>query len=497
MKRAYQHTSIACTVLLASVALSGCLKVGPEYVDPSANVATGWNTETNELMNYTMPNDTVWWKNAFNDPELNRLVELALDDNLTLRSASLRVLQSQQQLAIAIGSQYPQQQQATGAVTRSKANDNIANNYSLGMNLSWEADIWGRFSSQVESASAAMDASVADYDGALVSIVSQVAQNYVLIRTFRNRVKVAQDNIELQQSNLDITQAKFNAGEVSELDVNQAQSLLNNTKATISSYEVSLQQLKNAQAVLLGQPPQAFSSYVTESSEIPSVQAEVALGMPQDLIRQRPDIRAAERRLAAQSAEIDYAITELYPHLSIGGSVGTSAQNEGNLFESDSELWDITGMFQWNIFNYGRLQSNIRLQDATFQQLLTDYRSTVINAQADVENTIVAYLKSHEQLESYQLAADASKRAVNISQTQYTNGLIPFNTVINTLTSDAQQQDLLATAKGTVASNLIQVYRALGGAWEIRNGQDPVDLLPASTEQEMLERTKYWEDVLD
>ena len=497
MKRLCQQSSIATTARLLSVALSGCLKVGPEYTKPTANTATGWAVEPNPLMNNTMQNGAAWWKNAFQDAELNRLVELALDDNLTLRSASLRVLQSQQQLAIAIGNQYPQQQQATGAATRSKANDNIANNYNLGMNLSWEADIWGRFSSQVESASSAMDASVADYDGAIVSIVSQVAQNYVLIRTFRNRVEVAQDNIELQQSNLDITQAKFDAGEVSELDVNQAQSLLNNTKATISSYEVSLQQLKNAQAVLLGQPPQTFAHYITESSKIPTVQAEVALGMPQDLIRQRPDIRAAERRLAAQSAEIDFAITELYPHLSIGGSVGTSAQNEGDLFESDSELWDITGMFQWNIFNYGRLRSNIRLQDATFQQLLTDYRSTVINAQADVENTIVAYLKSHEQLVSYQLAADASKRAVNISQTQYTNGLIPFNTVITTLTSDAQQQDLLATAKGNVASNLIQVYRALGGGWEIRNGQDPVDLLPESTEQEMLNRTKYWEDVLN
>jgi len=497
MKRVYQQSSIAVAALLLSLTLSGCLKVGPEYTKPTADTATGWNVEPNTLMNNTMPDSIAWWKEAFQDPELNRLVELALDDNLTLRSASLRVLQSQQQLAIAIGNQYPQQQQATGAATRSKANDNIANNYSLGMNLSWEADIWGRYSSQIESASAAMGASIANYDGAVVSLVSQVAQNYVLIRTFRNRVEVAQKNIELQQTNLDIAQAKFDAGEVSELDVDQAASLLNNTKATIFNYEVSLQQLKNSLAVLLGQPPQAFASYLSDKSQVPSAKAEVALGMPQDLIRQRPDIRAAERRLAAQSAAINYAVTELYPHLSIGGSVGTSALNEGDLFESDSELWDITGMFKWNIFNYGRLQSNIRLQDATFQQLLTDYRSTVLNAQADVENTIVAYLKSHEQLESYQLAADASKRAVNISQTQYTNGLIPFNTVITTLTSDAQQQDLLATAKGNVASNLIQVYRALGGGWEIRNGQDPADRLPQSTKQEMLERTKYWEDVLN
>ena len=482
-------------ILLAAL-LNGCISVGPDYTEPKVSVESDWVELESSVLTNAPPTDPSWWKAAFEDPELDRLVELALQENLSLRSAGLRVLQAQQQLAIAVGNQFPQQQQATGGASRSKANNTIVNHYNLGLNIGWEADLWGRFRRQVEAASAELDADIASYDGVLVSLVSQVAQNYILIRTYQSRVDVAQKNIKLQASNLQIAQAKFNAGDVSELDVDQAESLLNNTKATVSTFEVSLQQFKNALAVLLGKPPQHFTDLLIHTNSIPKAQADLAIGMPQDLIRRRPDIRIAERQLAAQSAEIGFAVAELYPHFSIGGSVGTSAGQEGELFDSDSETWNIFSMFEWNILNYGRLRSNIRLQDALFQQLLVDYQDTVLQAQADVENAIVAYLKSHDQLVSYQLAAEASARAVKISTTQYKNGQIPFNTVISTLSSDAQQQDLLATAKGNVSANLIQVYKALGGGWQIRENRDPVDFLPAATKNEMQERSKHWNGLL-
>ena len=218
----------------------------------------------------------------------------------------------------------------------------------------------------------------------------------------------------------------------------------------------------------------------------------IALGMPQDLIRQRPDIRAAERQLAAQSAQIGVAVAELYPSFSIGGSIGTSAMSAGDLFESASNTWGLVGGFQWNIFNYGRLKSNVRLQDAVFQQLLEDYRQTVLQAQGEVENNIVAFLKSQQQLQAYQLAADASQRAAKISTAQYQDGLVDFNTVINTLVSLSSQQDQLAAIKGTVTTNLIAVYKSLGGGWEIRKSSEPRDLIPDQTREEMLERTGYW-----
>jgi len=374
--------------------------------------------------------------------------------------------------------------------------NNNRSEYSLGFNLSWEADIWGRFSRQVESSAAELDASVASYDGALVSLVSLVAQNYILIRTFQRRIEVANNNIELQQESLRIASAKFEVGDVSELDKNQAETLVYNSIASRSALEVSLQQLKNSLAILLGEPPQSFRYLLDEKREIPFVQANIALGMPQDIIRRRPDIRVAERQLAAQSAQIGFAITELYPSFLIGGAVGTSAAEPGDLFENNSQTWNLSGGFNWNIFNYGRLRSNVRLQDALFQQLLTDYRNIVLQAQGDVENAIVAYLKSHEQLAAYKTAAEASQRAVDVSTVQYQSGLIQFNTVISTLNAHAQQQDLLASTQGSVKTNLVQVYLSLGGGWEIRGSSNPAELLPAATKDEMIERIDYWEGVL-
>ena len=492
----YTNSIILSGLLLL---ISGCTSLGPDYVEPAADVQSSWleleKPQTPILVNKQQPLEASWWKSAFQDDELNRLIEQALAQNLTLRAAGLGVLQSQQQLAIAIGSQYPQQQQLSGLASREKSGGVTFNDYNLGFNLSWEIDFWGRFSRQIESASAELGASVASYDDALISLVAQVAQNYILIRTYQDRIKVARDNIRLQAESLRITQAKHDAGDVSELDVDQAESLLNNTKASVASLEISLQQFKNALAILLGTPPQGFNYLLSEQRKIPTVEADIALGMPQDIIRNRPDIRLAERQLAAQSAQIGYAITELYPHFSIGGSIGSSAMKSSDLFTSDSETWNLFGMFEWNIFNYGRLKSNVRLQDALFQQLLVDYRNTVLQAQADVENAIVAYLKSHEQLISYKLSAEASQRAVNVSRTQYENGLIDFNTVVSNLQAHVQQQDLLSSTQGSVATNLVQVYKALGGGWEIRENKSPVDFLPNSTKEQMLKRTKAWQEV--
>jgi NodT family efflux transporter outer membrane factor (OMF) lipoprotein len=406
------------------------------------------------------------------------------------------VLQAQQQLAFAIGNQFPQQQQGTGAAVREKADGATFNNYNLGFNLSWELDFWGRFSRQVESASASLDASVADYDGALVSLIAGVAQNYLLARTTQERLTVAHNNVKLQRESVRITTAKLESGEVSSLDVDQAQTLFYNTQASVASLEQSLQQFKNNLAILMGTPPHDMSDLLGGDHVMPTVSPEMALGMPQDIIRRRPDIRSAERQLAAQSAQVGFAVTELYPHFSIGGSIGTSATHSNDLFGNDYDTWDLFGGFRWNIFNYGRLKSNVRLQDALFQQLLEDYRGTVLRAQGEVENAIVAYIKSQQQFEAYQLAAAAAKRASDISQVQYRNGLVDFNTVITTLKTLLDQQDQLAAVHGTVTTNLVTVYKSLGGGWEIRDNRDPVNLLPESTKDEMLERSGVWKRVL-
>jgi len=485
-------------VLLVLIA-SGCATVGPDFQKPQAPVEAEWRESENPLIDTSSPLERDWWKAAFKDPILDELVEAALVQNLTLRSAGLRVLQARQQLAIAIGNQYPQQQQLTGDAgiqgTPSASSWEI---YDLGFNLSWEADVWGRFKRQIESASAALDASVANYDGVLISLIADVAQTYLLVRTTQQRLAVARHNLDLQRQSVEITAAKFKEGMTSGLDADQAQTLFFNTMASMHSFELSLQQSKNGLAILLGKPPRALGGMLDAPQPIPAVLPWIALGMPQDLIRRRPDIRVAERQLAAQSAQIGYAISELYPHFGIGGSIGTGVStNQGlqfsDLFSSETVFYGLTGFFQWNIFNYGRLKNNVRLQDAYFQQLLEDYRQSVLQAQGEVENAIVAFLKSQQRLAAIKSAADAAQRAADVATAQYEDGLVNFNTVITTLRSLATQQDQLATTQGTVGANLIAVYRSLGGGWQVRQGKEVIELIPGYTRDEMLQRTNYWD----
>jgi len=484
--------------LCLMVLVQACTVLGPTYEEPETPVQDEWSGVETAALSSNPPLDPQWWKSAFNDPVLNALVESALEQNLSLRSAALRVMQSQQQLAIAMGNRYPQTQAMSGEVNTNTTNLGMEEMYSLGFNLAWEVDFWGRYTLAVRSASAQFDASVADYDSVMISMIAAVAQNYLIIRTLERRLEVARVNQVLQEQSVRITTAKFDAGAVSALDVDQAETLLYNTRASIAFLEQSLQQTKNSLAILLGRLPQDMNGLITDVQPIPVVPAEIAVGMPQELIRRRPDIQTAERQLAAQGAQIGIAISELYPHFQIGGSIGTGAYNEfSDLFSAGSYTLNLFGAFQWNIFNYGRLRSNIRYQDAVFQQLLVDYYSTVLQAEGEVENSIVAYLKSQEQLESYRLATAAAERAATISTTQYDDGQVDFNTVITTLQSLQAQQDQLAASQGQVATNLVQVYKSLGGGWEVRGDKTAEELLPESIQQEMLQRTKYWKKILE
>lgn len=493
------------------VLVAGCTVVGPKYTEPTADVQSSWTELETKTLTTEPPLDPRWWKSAFGDPGLDQLIESALAQNLSLRSAALRVLEARQQLAIAIGYQFPQVQQLSGSAEVQKPsrstrdiNPQLANTYdlySLGFNLSWEVDFWGRNRLAVRSAAAGFDATVADYDGVMITLLADVARSYLQVRTLQEQIKVAQFNLKLQQESARIANAKLEAGAVSALDAEQAQTLLHNTEAQLVEEESSLQQVKNSLAVLLGRTPQELNGLLTDIRPIPSTPEEIAVGVPQELIRRRPDIRSAERRLAAQGAQIGIAISDLYPQFTIGGSIVSNATTVGagsasDLFKSNSVGSSLFGVFQWNIFNYGRLSSNVRLQDATFQQLLVDYRATVLQAQGEVENAIVAYVKDRQLLKAYQSAAAAAQRAVDVSTAQYEDGAVDFNTVLSTLGALRQQQDLVAATQGAVASSLVQVYKSLGGGWQIRQDLPPDALLPASTRQEMLDRTDYWNGIL-
>jgi NodT family efflux transporter outer membrane factor (OMF) lipoprotein len=478
--------------------VAGCM-VGPDYKTPPARVASQWLEFEDPLLKTSSPVEPLWWKQAFQDPVLDQLVDEALAGNLTLRSAALRVLQARQVLLIAKGNLFPQEQfiGATAAAVDPGAGAGASGVYNLNFNITWEIDVWGRIRRQIESASANFDATLSNYDGVLVSLIGQVAQTYLLIRTTEQRLTVAKTNVTYQEESVRISQAKFDAGEISSLDVEQGLTLLFSTRASVALLEQSVRQFKIALAILLGQLPQDLTGRLGKPGPIPAVSPVVAVGMPQDLIRRRPDIRTAERKLAAQSAQIGYAVSDLYPRFALAGLIGpavntATGQEFADLFNADNVTYNFGGFVRWNVLNYGRIENNIRLQDATFQQLLEDYRQIVLQAQGEVESSLVALFQSLLQLKELQEAADAAQRAADVSMEQYMDGLVDYNTVVTTLRALASQQDQLASIQGTVAVSLVEVYRSLGGGWEIRQTGNAGDLIPEETQEEMRERGRYW-----
>ncbi len=501
-----------CLSGLIALALLGtaCTTVGPDYKKPSAEVERQWLEVSDPKITSEALVDPKWWS-VFNDPVLNELIESAREQNLTLRSAGLRILEARAQLGIALGSKYPQLQQVSGDASREKLSKNATDNiplledsfalYNLDFTLTWEIDFWGRFRRLIESAAASLDASVANYDTVMVALVAEVARTYALIRTFEDRLKIARNNVTLQQGSLKIAEARFHGGLVSELDVTQATSLLYNTQSSIPVLEISVQQLKNVLAILLGITPSMLGERLGGPRAIPTAPPQVALGMPQDLIRRRPDIRRAERTLAAQSAQIGFAVSDLYPSFALGGMIGLgtsdiAGKGVGDLFDSNSLSGQAVFGFQWDVFNYGRLKNNVRLQDARFQQLLIDYQNTVLKAQGEVENAIIAYLRTHDQVKFLDQAAAAAQRSVDLATIQYREGVVDYNRVLNTMIALAQQQDALASSTGSIATNLIATYKALGGGWQVRGDTKIDDLIPEQTKEQMRSRTKYWNKVL-
>jgi len=373
--------------------------------------------------------------------------------------------------------------------------------YNLGFGLSWELDFWGRFSRMIESSAAQLQAEVASYDAVMVALTAEVARSYILMRALEERINLIEQNVKIQERALEIADVKFRNGKVTELDVQQARTILNKTQSTIPVLQTNLSGIRNALAVLLGMLPQNLAKLLVDSAPVPAPPAQVAVGMPQDLIRRRPDIRQAEWILAAQSAQIGVAISELYPHFTIGGSIGVATTTIGSnsisdLFDSGSVNGLLFGGFSWNVLNYGRLKNNIRFQDARFQALLVDYQNLVLTAQAEVDSAIVAYLRAHTQAMYLTESVKAAERSVELSLVQYREGSTDFNQVLTTLTQQTEQQDALTTTNGNIATNLVSMYKVLGGGWQVDGERVVEDYASEEDKQELRARTKYWRKTL-
>ena len=499
-------TTVGVVLLLCVVsALNGCT-VGPDFVRPEAKLNEDWNQGDDPRVMAQAEVGKEWWR-VFNDPILDELIQSAYEQNLPLQIAGLRILEARARLSGASAGSFRNNKRGSAAPPRSVSakmrptatfGDRYFWDYQLGFDAVWELDFWGRFRRDVEAARADVLASAADYDNALVSLTAEVARTYTVIRTDEALIQITLENIEVQEDGLEIARSSSQRDHHGTGCDAGSHFAGEHPRLRSPGWKSICSRRENALSTLLGQPTDAVRSLLNGPKAIPAAPAEVAVSVPAELLRRRPDIRSAELYAAAQSARIGVAKADLYPSFSLFGEIGfqSSSQggalsnhaNLGNIFDGDSFYYSIGPGFQWPLFNYGRIESNVRIQDARFQELLVNYQDTVLRAAQEVEDALIGFLKEQETRAFEQNSVDAAQRSVEIALAQYREGAVDYQRVLDTQRALLQEQSNLAQTIGSIATNFIALYKALGGGWELRLGQ-PV--IAESTQAEMQERTNW------
>lgn len=490
-----------CRLLIVLIFLGqvGCTKVGPDFQKPEQASPANWSQEGNDYFKSPSQEDSIAWWQHFNDPLLNTLIRTAYEQNLSLRTAAVRILESRAQLARVRGNLYPQSQDMNGNLfttgTPENGGDRYFNSAAVGFDVAWELDFWGKYRRSIDSADANLLVSVADYEDLLVSLTAEVARTYVNIRTVQERIKLAQTNAELQEKSLRLVTLQYEAGVVTELDVLQAKTLLYSTLTTIPAFEATLATYINSLGVLLGILPEDISSLIQSEGTIPNFASPIALTIPAELLRRRPDIRRSEMAAAAQSEQIGIARSELLPSFTLFGSIGWSANDAGSnslgdIFESNSFSYNFGPGFKWSLFNYGRLKNEVRIQDARFQQAIFGYQETVLNAAREVEDAMQSLVKAHKEAELLRKSVKSSRRSAELSTLQYTEGLADYQRVLDSIRAVTQKEDQYAQTTGKIANYTIALYKAFGGGWQLTE-REPY--LPDEIIKEMESRTDWGE----
>ena len=457
---------------VALLVLQGCL-VGPDYVTPDTEVPDRWNQELREGLTEGKAELRTWWIHL-DDAELDRLIEHATLGNLDLKQAVARIRQARAAFGIATGEIAPSVD-AQAQTETSRISNNVSGVappqhrtdtfYSFGLDSTWEIDLWGRIRRNIESADASIGASIEDYRDVLVVLYAQVANTYVQIRTLQSRIVSALSNVRTQQGALQLTSDRNRAGLAPDLDVKQAELNLATTQSFVPTLRAALAQNINSLAVLLGEYPSALQAELEQGAPIPQPPAEVVVGLPTELLRQRPDVRSAERQLAAQTAQIGVATADLYPSLSLSGSFAFESFSASDLLKWESRAFTFGPTVRWNIFDAGRIRNNILVQDALTEELLASYEQTVLSAVEEVESAMAAYIQELLRREALQRSVVAARASVRLVDTLYRSGLTDFQNVLDTQRSQFSQEDALAESQGLVTQYLIDIYQALGGGW--------------------------------
>jgi NodT family efflux transporter outer membrane factor (OMF) lipoprotein len=485
-------------ILCLALAFSAC-KVGPDYVEPEVGLNDDWYAAVETEMDEAEPDIEKWWE-TLGDTTLTSLIKEAELANLDLRFAVARVAEVRALRGIAKGDLYPDLV-LDGAYSYTKMSENsplgqiIAGSESGVEPFSqwetqassfWEIDLFGRIRRSVEAATAAFEASIEDYRDVLVSLYAEVALNYVEVRSLQRRLNFARQNVAAQRESLELTRDRFESGLTSALDVAQAEQNLAQTESTIPTLESRLNAAFNRLSVLLAQQPGAMHTRLMPGDGvIPTEPSDIMAGVPADVLRRRPDVRSAERQLAAQTARIGVATADLYPTFSIGGFIQTVAGTFSGQFEEESLGWGIVPGFRWDLFQGGKIRNNIRAEEARTEQALYTYQQSILVALEEVEDAMVSYDRERVRRARLQEAADASQRAVDLVRTQYISGLTNFQNLLDTQRSLFRQQDELAESEGQVLQNLILLNRSLGGGWSLEEvAPDQMSSSPDGTNSE-------------
>ncbi len=479
MKDRNRFTTFFPLLALAAWGAGAGCTVGPDYHAPTAQTAPAqWAEPVGSGTAAGPASLAAWWKN-FNDAELDSLITRALHENLDLRIAEARVRQSRAQLGSAKSSLGPSfDTKDSFARERQSANQPIFasllppsvpledNVYQAGFDASWELDVFGGGRRSIEAAHASLDAALFNQADMQVTLVSEIAQNYLAARMMQSRLGIARRNIAAEAKEVTLARERYQHGLTNSLDAEQASTVLAQTEASVPVLETQLQMSIHRLGVLLGQSPEALLGEL--GVEAPPLQAppNVPVGLPSDLLLRRPDIREAERKLAAATAQIGVATADLFPKFSLTGDIGFESVSPSTWFDAPSRFWSVGPTAQWQLFDSGRVRANIRLQSAKQEEALASYEKTVSTGFEDVENALVSYAKEQVRNQALRRVVTSSGNSLRIAQEQYTRGLSSFINVLDAERSTYQAQDTLAQSDQDVIKDVIALYKALGGGWQ-------------------------------
>ena len=460
---------LSILLLLLALVSAGCA-VGPDYVRPDPPLPAGWQTDPPgvEIVAGTHPGR--WW-DAFADPELTSLVQRAVVANRDVAIAVARVAEAQSQYRATRSAQLPSIDSDAGVdYERSSVNalfpgGEDATVWGIGVSASWEVDLFGRVRRAVESSQASFEASEEDRRGVLVAVVAEVAAAYVELRTTQRRLEVARANLASQEKIVELTRIRFEGGIASALDVAQAESISANTRTVIPPLEAAIARQMNRLSVLLGENPGPLAGELVPATPIPAPPAAMTVALPADMVRQRPDVRAAERDLAAQTARIGVATGDLYPRLTLLGTFGFDATDFKDLFQGPSRSYSVGPALRWNVFDAGRIRALIGAEEARTAQALAAYEQTILLALEEIENALVTYGRLREQRAASIDAVRAASVSLDLATALYKDGLVDFQNVLDAQRTLLAFEDQLTRVDGDSVQTLVQLYRALGGGW--------------------------------